>query len=169
VKTRWPQVGTILMFSSMLTSAGCSSTGKHVRWYDGPPRPKSEVVIVKVQRNPSPVLIQKIDELPFNKGKTFIRNNTTEIELLPGQHTFEVWYFDTAGRRANGNIVLNFSGELGHEYELHSAPVDEGFWHLVGQTTIGRKGHCPTWISDSQSKEFVAGTARNEDYKWYEK
>ena len=155
---------------SALSTTGCDTTGKHVRWYDGSPRMANEVVILKVQRDPQPVLIDKIDDVPFLKGKIFHNYNTTEIEFLPGAHTIEVRYFDAAGRRSTANIKLDLSCELGHEYELHSAPCDESFGKLLKQMTIGGTGQWTAWeFAMPKAREVVAGSARKEPYRWFEK
>src|SRR6476661_1884982 len=89
---RWATIA--LCISSL--SVGCSSTGKHLCWYQGPSRGSDEVAILTVQRSIlyASSAVETIDGDAIKKGKRLTRNNTREIELLPGTHTLAVAYFE---------------------------------------------------------------------------
>lgn len=143
---------TFVLIGFACVWSGCSSTGEHVRWYSGPPRPTNEIVILKIQREPYPALLQKIDGKPFRGDKLLVRYNTKEIELSSGSHQIEVWFADTLGRRAYSNIVLNVNFQLGHEYELHTASSDDNrsFGHDLKEQFIPDKAYWTAWISDDK-------------------
>src|SRR5207248_1722065 len=89
-----------LMIRALLTIcfcvflSGCRSTGKHLQWYPGPGRRTNEVALVDVQRSflYASAFVETIDGKSVTGGHWYVRNNSTEIELLPGTHTLGVAY-----------------------------------------------------------------------------
>ncbi len=154
VLARFAQIALVFL---TLGWAGC--TTPHARLYEGPPRRCAEIAVLKVQwklLEPS-ARIETIDGAPVEKGRVFAKN-IQEAELLPGMHTLEVSYF-------NGNIAsinnsrLLFTCKAGGVYELHVAPLDEGFRGALA-VGAGGKGHWTAWIIDAETKEVLAGEPR---------
>src|SRR5438874_8510840 len=74
--------------------SGCRSTGKHLQWYAAPARGTNEVAVVAVQRSfvYASAFVETIDGKSVTGGHWYVRNNSREIELLPGTHTLGVAY-----------------------------------------------------------------------------
>jgi hypothetical protein len=162
IQVRFTQAALVLL---ALGWAGC--TTPHMRLYEGPPRGRAEIAVLKVQwhlAEPS-ARIETIDGAPVEKGRAFARN-IREAELLPGVHTLEVSYFDGSIKSIN-NSRLCFTCKAGGVYELHVAPVDEGFGRALA-VGAGGKGHWTSWIIDADTKEVLAGKPRSTASRWYE-
>jgi hypothetical protein len=149
-----------------LGCAGCTTANK--RLYEGPPRERAGVAVLKVQWKATghSARIETIDEKPVEKGRAFALN-IKEAELLPGTHTLEVSYFD-GGVKSFKNIPLTFTCRAGGVYELRVAPIDEGFGNMVA-VAAGGHGHWTAWIMDAGTKEVLAGKPRTTKLRWYEK
>jgi len=161
-----PQFLYLALISLALICAGC--TTPHMRLYDGPSQSGAETAVLKIQWKlfePS-ARIQSIDGRPVEKGRAFALN-LKEVELLPGAHTLEVSYFD-GNIRSTNNATLTFTCKAGGIYELHVAPVDEGFGHALA-VGAGGQGHWTAWIIDTDTVEVLAGDSRTAPLRWYEK
>jgi hypothetical protein len=150
----------------MLGCAGCTTANKQL--YEGLPREKGGVAVLEVQWNVigDSARIETIDGKPVEKGRAFALNIKT-AELLPGEHTLEVSYFNGSTKSIN-NIPLTFTCKAGGVYKLCVAPIDEGFGSSVA-VAAGGKGHWTAWIMDSNTKEVLAGMPRTTAPRWYEK
>lgn len=153
---------------------GCRSTGEQIRWYPGSPRSTNEVGLVIVPHNylngPS-ALILGVDGTKISKkpGQNSSRNfplglNPARIELLPGQHTLELAYFD-GDIYSVGNILISFNCEAGHAYYLYMAPIQNNVdypekWGFFR----GKSGYLATWIVDAQTSLVVAGHRLSKYY-----
>src|SRR5687768_15977572 len=146
IQVRFTQ--TALVFLA-LAWAGC--TTPQARLYEGSPRERAEVAVLKVQwtRSGPSARIETIDGRPVEKGRAFAQN-ILEAELLPGAHTLEVSYFN-GPITSTSNARLSFTCKAGGVYELHVAPVDEGFRGAVA-VGAGGKGHWTAWIVDANTK-----------------
>lgn len=160
---RFTQLVLILL---TLGCAGCTTANK--RLYDGPPRDRAEVAVLKVQWNAMghSARIETFDGQPVEKGRAFALN-IKEAELLPGEHSLEVSYFN-GGTRSINNIPLSFTGKAGSVYQLRVAPIDEGFGGAIG-VAAGGQGHWTAWITDADTEEVLAGKPRTTALRWYEK
>jgi hypothetical protein len=145
--------------------AGCVTADK--RLYDGPPRERGGIALLKVQWSAlgDSARIETIDGKPVEKGRLFALN-IKEAELLPGEHTLEVSYFD-GNIRSLSSMPLTFTCKAGALYELHVAPVDEGFKGSL-YVAAGGKGYWTAWIVDSDTHEVLAGNPRTTPLRWYE-
>jgi hypothetical protein len=163
-----PQLPRALLICFVLGSAGCVTP--RFRGYEGSPRSNAEIAVVKVQFEffkPS-ARIESIDgRLIQSKGHWGPAVNIKELELTPGTHTLEVSYFD-GPIISISNASLTFNCKTGGVYELHVAPVDEGFARALA-VGAGGKGHWTAWIIDAETKEILAGKPRTEPARWYEK
>src|SRR3954468_24179973 len=142
METPFTQQALILL---ALGCAGCTTANK--RLYEGPPRERAEVAVLKVQWKATghSARIETVDGKPVEKGRAFALN-IKEAELLPGEHTLEVSYFNGATRSTH-NLPLTFTCKAGGVYELRVAPIDEGFGGVV-MGAIGGRGHWTAWIID---------------------
>jgi hypothetical protein len=105
----------ILPIGAVIFLGGCSSTGKHVRWYSGPPRDAQEIALLTAQRSVfyASAMVETVDGESIRKGHGLRRNNTLEIEFLPGPHTLGVAYVE--GRTHSiSNAVLTATFKVGH-------------------------------------------------------
>jgi len=68
---------------------------------------------------------------------------------------------------STSNARLSFTCKAGGVYELHVAPVDEGFRGAVA-VGAGGKGHWTAWIVDANTNEVLAGEPRTTAVRWYE-
>lgn len=165
---------TIMLAGMALVFIGCSTTGKHVRWYEGAPRDHCDIATLKVRRTlrySSMAFVESIDSKPLNKGNRRTANTTKEIELLPGKHTLEVSYGDANMGRSLSNVVISFNFQPGRVYELRVAPVapiHPSFGAGLKRILIGERYLWTAWIVDLQTNEVVAGRAREETLHWYE-
>src|SRR5688500_5776516 len=98
---------------------GCTTATK--RLYEGPPRDRAEVAVLKVQwkATGNSARIHTLDGKPVEKGRAFALN-IKEAELLPGEHTLEVSYFNGPATSVN-TIPLTFTAKAGGFYELRVA------------------------------------------------
>ena len=162
VQVRFTQIALAFL---ALGWAGC--TTPHARLYEGSPRERAEIAVLKVQwtRSGPSARIETIDGRPVEKGRAFAQN-IQEAELLPGAHTLEVSYFNGPITSIN-NARLSFTCKAGGVYALHVAPVDEGF---RGAVTVGAGGkrHWTAWTIDADTKEVLAGEPRTTAVRWYE-
>jgi hypothetical protein len=163
MQNRFTQLALILL---ALGCAGCTTANK--RLYEGPPRERAGVAVLKVQWKATghSARIETIDGKPVEKGRAFALN-IKEAELLPGEHTLEVSYFN-GGTRSINNIPLAFTCKAGGVYELRVAPIDEGFGGTLA-VAVGGRGHWTAWIIDTDTKEVLAGKPRTSALRWYEK
>jgi len=163
MRTLLTQLALILL---ALGCAGCTTANK--RLYEGPPRERAEVAVLKVQWKATghSARIETIDDQPVEKGRAFALN-IKQAELLPGEHTLEVSYFNGPTTSIN-TIPLTFTCKAGGLYELRVAPIDEGFGGAVAVAAGGR-GHWTAWIMDADTKEVLAGKPRTTALRWYEK
>lgn len=138
-----------------------------MRLYEGPPRGRAEVAVLKIQWKATghSARIETIDGKPVEKGRAFALN-IKQAELLPGEHTLEVSYFN-GGTTSINNIPLVFTCKAGGVYELRVAPIDEGFGGALAVAAGGR-GRWTAWIMDSDTKEVLAGRPRTTALRWYE-
>ena len=163
-RVRFLLLRTVLVCLSF-SLVGCATT--QVRWYDGPPRSRDEIAVLKAQHEMwgESAFVKSIDGTPMGKGK-YRWYNPHEIEFQPGEYTVEAAYF-TGVVQGVSPIKLTFNCQAGHAYELHVAKIDEGFWGEV-RLSLGGHGHYTAWIIDSETKVVLAGKPRTEAYKWYE-
>jgi hypothetical protein len=147
---------------------GCKTTGRYVRWYDGPPAETNKVALLKVQRDGNIILsVDKIDGQLLTKGEHIV-NTASKIELLPGHHELLVSYRDSNGNRSTRDSIISFDAEMGKSYELRGAPRERGFWKDFWQTLTWQHWYWTLWIIDSESKNVVAGIPRETPLHWYE-
>jgi hypothetical protein len=141
---------------------------QHARLYEGPPKGSTEVALLKLQWTTSGnyARIESMDGKPVEKGRVF-KLNIQEAELLPGQHTLEVSFFSDNVHSA-GSIPLTFTCKAGGVYELHVAPIDEGFGNALAEAAGGH-GNWTAWIVDAETNEVLAGIPRTTKLRWYEK
>ena len=152
----------LLGFMAALTLTGCS-TGRQLRWYDGPPLPREQVAILKVQRAifSESCPVEKIDGKRITRDRQFVRNNTRRIELLPGTHTLSVIFLDRPGH-STSNALLTATFKPGHTYELKAAQINESLGRTAWRHTFGGTYLWTAWILDSETKEIVAGRPLTE-------
>jgi hypothetical protein len=150
----------------VLGCAGCATP--HMRLYDGPARASAETAVLKIQWNPlgPSARIESINGKSLQKGRVFAVN-LKQVELLPGTHTLEVSYFHGPASSIN-NATLTFTCKAGGLYELHAAPIDEGFGRAFS-VAVGGRGHWTAWIIDAESQEILAGEPRTTALRWYER
>jgi len=92
--------------------------------YDGPPRPKSSVALIRVNAGPGPDLVT-VDGDPLPLGRVLEPGNRLHIEVLPGAHQVDVEAADpTTGLKRN--MAVRFVAEPGKVYrvELVAGPAD---------------------------------------------
>jgi hypothetical protein len=159
----------IISICTAVLSSGCSNTGKHVRWYAEPPRDPHEVALLTVHRSTfyASAVVDTIDGESLRKGRRLSRNNTLEIELLPGPHTLGVAYFE-GSTYSISNAPLTATFQAGHSYDLRVAPIDMGLARTLAFAAFGGRGWWTAWITDLNTKEVVAGSPRLEPRRWYE-
>ena len=162
MRNPFTQLALILL---ALGCGGCTTANK--RLYEGPPRERAGVGVLKVQWKPMghSARIETIDGKPVEKGRA-LALNIKEAELLPGEHTLEVSYFNGSTKSIN-NIRLVFTCKAGSVYELRVAPIDEGFGGTLA-VAVGGAGHWTAWIVDADTKELLAGKPRPTALRWYE-
>lgn len=166
--TRSPLFALMIM-AVVIAVTGCSTTGKHLAWYDGPAKATNEVSLLKIQRSfpfGRSVLVWTIDGKSISKGRQF--NNTREVELLPGTHTVGVVYVSGSTRPPTKSLPVTFTGQSGHTYALHMAPVEEGLGSNLKKATFGGAFFVTAWIIDESNGEVVAGERRSNSIKWHE-
>ncbi len=102
---------------------GCGTTGEHINWYQGPQRATNEVGLLTVPRdmmNGHTILIRSIDGT--NVSKAFVYNNSTHIELLPGNHTLGLWFL-AGTEQSLSEYKISFNCEAGHVYGAYMSPI----------------------------------------------
>ena len=153
----------------LFIATGCKTTGKHIRWYDGPPADTKKVALLKVQKSVWTVVltVDKIDGKSLTKGKS-MSNNAREIELLPGQHELWVSYRDSGDQRSTKDAQIHFTAEMGKSYELLGAPLERSFGKTLAQQLLLQHWYWTIWIVDSETKKVVAGEPRTTPLHWYE-
>lgn len=140
-----------------LFTAGCASTPRYFRSYDGPALESNKVAILKIhQYRWRGAMVDVIDGVPIRKTKRPEFNNTETIELLPGRHQLEISYMDTNGY-STSPAILSFTSERNHVYELFAAPEKRTSGQVLGAMFFGGKYHWTVWISDCGNNEVVAG------------
>src|SRR5882672_11625 len=73
-----------LVLAAAAPLAGCSRGMTFVmQHYDGPPRPKSSVALIRVNAGPGPDLVT-VDGDPLPLGRVLEPGNRLHIEVLPG-------------------------------------------------------------------------------------
>jgi len=154
-----------MLFVLAIGFTGCTTS--HMRLYDGATRTSAEVAVLKVQWKAlhHSARIETIDGKNVEKGR-LMSLNIKEAELLPGSHTLAVSYF-SGNVQSSGNISLTFTCKAGGVYELHVAPIDEGFGNSVA-VAAGGQGHWTAWIIDAETREILAGNPRTTKLRWYE-
>ena len=156
----------------LMVATGCQSTGKHVRWYEGPAATSDQVALLKIQRRISlfasgPILtVDKIDGRPL-VTEHLMGNNAEEIELLPGPHELLVSYFD-GDNRSTADAKISFLAEPGTIYELHGAQKERSFGKELIQSLTFQHWSWTCWIVEEKTKKVVAGTPRGTPFHWYE-
>lgn len=162
IRVRFAQ--PVLVFL-MMGLVGCTTA--HTRLYEGSPRGHADIALLKIQWSlvePS-ARIETIDGTPVEKGRAFAKN-IQEAELLPGAHALEVSYF-YGSTKSIDNSKMTATFKAGGIYELHVAPVDEGFRGALA-VGAGGKGHWTAWIIDAGTKVVLAGQPRTTSLRWYE-
>lgn len=138
--------------------AGCSTTGKHLRWYSGPPRAAKEVATVKFPHNyyqgDRTILLKSVDNKYISK--VFVYNNTIEAELLPGMHDLDVDYLSSESHLVS-KCVLRLNAESGHVYDVYMAPIPKGKEFWAKEFFIGGRFLMGAWIVDETTDKIVAG------------
>jgi hypothetical protein len=162
------RVPVLALLGIFLVTAGCKTTGEHVRWYSGPPQQPNKIALLKVQRGNIMLTVDKIDGQSLTKGE-FVGNNTAEIELLPGEHDLELSYRDTNDYHSTTDKRLTFFAEPGQTYELHGAPLERSFGKLLMQSLFFQHWYWTAWIVDAKTQKVVAGMSRETPVRWYEK
>src|SRR4051812_30180419 len=82
----------------VLAVTGCSYTGRHVQWYEGPRLNTNDLALLRIQRGVHGIYlhVNKINGKRLDRGRN-AGNNTKEIELKPGQYDFSVGVFGRNG------------------------------------------------------------------------
>ena len=157
-------------FAIATSVTGCTTTGEHVRFYDGAPLKTNEIVLLKIERGISNcrAFVWNVDGKPLGNPHGFNRNNTIEIEMLPGTNTLQFSYQDDSLSHSITNMTLTFYGQAGQIYELHVAPINDGFGKHLERDFFGGRFFWTAWIIDTQNGEVVAGRKREEFFHWYE-
>jgi len=163
--TRW-----VCLLLLAVIVAGCSTTDRRVRWYDGAPPGTNKVALLKLQRQASGinVMVDKIDEKPLDKGKSLAENNTREIELLPGRYNLLVYLSDSSGGHSATDIPIGFTAEAGKTYEMHAAPEERSFGEALSFVTIAENDICNLWIVEKDTGKVVAGKPRARPFHVFE-
>ena len=144
---------------------GCRTTGEHINWYQGPQRATNEVGLLKLPRdlvNGHTVFVHTIDGT--NLSKTFTVNNTTHIELLPGNHTLGLWFL-AGTEQSLSEYKISFNCEAGHVYGAYMSPTQVTQHDLDKMEFLwGGKFPMTAWIVDGQTEQVVAG---HRDTKYF--
>lgn len=109
------------------------------------------------------VLIERVDGAPVDRRTL----GTTEVEVLPGRHTFEVGWvrgsFVRGTFQSTTNATLVLDAEAGHRYVVKAAEVPEDFWAEVEKVTLGGIAPWTAWIEDATTKAVVSGRPPGTD------
>lgn len=100
-----------------LISFGCATAETALRLYDGPPRPGSEVAVLRNKAGN----LWLVDGVNPRCGTC----HATSIEMLPGSHTVSVEIGGAGTGIATSPVTASFAAVAGHTYEL-SARILEG-------------------------------------------
>lgn len=116
-----------IIISLSLVILSCSAQPAYHRLYSGPALSKEEIAFIVTPRNnvlTSGIYIDSVDGEPV-KGSNW--DNTINIELLPGHHTFQIGFieqqsarklFYTGTAKASYYKAFEFLAEAGHMYEI---------------------------------------------------
>jgi len=143
---------------------GCRTTGEHINWYQGPQRATNEVGLLKLPHdlvNGHTVFVHTIDGT--NLSKTFTVNNTTQIELLPGNHTVGLWFL-CGNWHSLSECKISFNCEGGHVYGAYISPTQISKHAMDVKDFWGGKCLLTAWIVDGQTEQVVAG---HRDTKYF--
>ncbi len=144
---------------------GCGTTGEHINWYQGPQRATNEVGLLTVPRDMMKghtILIRSIDGT--NVSKAFVYNNSTHIELLPGNHTLGLWFL-AGTEQSLSEYKISFNCEAGHVYGAYMSPTQVTQHDLDKMEFLwGGKFPMTAWIVDGQTGQVVAG---HRDTKYF--
>jgi hypothetical protein len=171
---------TVMILLAALLLTGCRTTGEHINWYQGQPRPTNEVSLVKFQRDPlthRTVLIWKVDGTDISKRPDLVDshetvgiNNTTQMELLPGMHTLELAYARD-NEQSIQNIPINLNCQAGHVYDafvtrIYNDKDHPDRFHLFSLKYgfDSETFYLAAWIVDEQTDEVVAGERYSKYY-----
>lgn len=151
-----PLVAAAILVTLVSAGAGCGT--QRVRAHaevDAPPQ--AVAIVVCPGSMLEYVMIQRVDGVGIDRDSF----TTTEIEVLPGRHTFEVaWVrgsFVKGTAQSTGNATVELMAEAGHRYVVKADDVREGFWPEVGKATLGGPGTWTAWIEDTATGTVVAG------------
>jgi len=154
--------------------AGCSTTGRHVQWYPGPPLSTNETALLKIQRDFGGVNVpvNKINGEPLTKGKKGVGNTAKEIALLPGTYELSISYFcpgPNGDSQSTSDVLITLSAEAGKIYQLRAAHEEITFGKSLELELVGGKYAWTAWILDTGTGKVVAGRPREKPLHWYEK
>jgi hypothetical protein len=131
---------------TLVSVAGC--TGPMRRLYPGPPRPASEVALLKHQTgagNPSVYFVAIDAEVFPHVAKRFF-----DVEVLPGTHVVR-FGFDAAEAQAVDDAIVEFTAEPGRVYAAQ-ALFGRSFW----LTLFPRRGSWQGVIVDVGTNQVVS-------------
>jgi hypothetical protein len=114
----WRLVACVLFGLPASAIASCAGLTFVVQQYDGPPRPKESVAVIRVNGGSGPELVSIDGEsmrVALEKG------NRLHVEVLPGTHEAEVAALGTGLSRA---IPLRFVAEPGKVYRFDLRPLE---------------------------------------------
>jgi len=138
---------TILAMAALVISysASCGGAKGNFVVYDGPPRPASEVAIIKAA---SPgTMISGVDDTVKKRPFHFKQ----PLEVLPGRHVVHInycWYGAMGERRTSAQTeALEFVAEAGHTY---------------GVKTDGGPRRWRVWIIDQYDSTSVANEIESD-------
>jgi hypothetical protein len=92
--------------------AGCAGLTFVVQQYDGPPRPKESIAVIRANGGTGPELVS-VDGEPMRVALE--KGNRLHVEVLPGTHEAEVAALGTGVGRA---IAVRFVAEPGKVYRF---------------------------------------------------
>ena len=151
--------------------SGCSTTSRHIQWYDGEPLSSNKIALLKIQPDYVGVflLVDRINGEPLDKGVKTTGNNTREIELLPGKYDLSVSYYNANNKqRSISDALISFDAHAGTTYEMRAAPEEMSFGKELKLDAFGGHSTWTLWIIDAGTGEVVAGMPRKTPRRWYE-
>lgn len=119
-----PHLRRLVICGLVLTVWGCATPTGLVQVYEGPQRPQNEVVTLTV---PAALEVLAVDgeeiKIPYFGGSDY------KLQLLPGQHTLELFYKESWGGPTDSGVVVSdvsmfrFTARAGAEYiAQHDGP-----------------------------------------------
>lgn len=155
---------------SLLAVSGCSTTGRHVQWYEGQALSTNKIALLKIQRDFGGInlRVDRINGKPLERGKHCI-NNTEQIELLPGLYDLSAAYSDSNRFQSISDASISFTANAGKVYEMRGALQELSFMKGLSLVAFGGRATWFLWILDAGTGEVVAGTPRKVPIHWYEK